>query len=189
MLDTELIEHSTLHATSVLQGLASVKGTVQTFTQLLPSTCIEQLLAYCEHATWIPAEDLQGRAIKNRQKTMLVHDTVVEVVHCVFENCTPLVRQLLRNDTLRFNGLVLWRDTQGYTIGPHTDNPMFNCSLQMYIKNLPRLSTVFESTPDIWTDTSPGSGYIADNTCGLKHWLNGVVPADYNRYSLHAIWS
>ncbi len=193
MLDTHLIEIGTAQAQRVLTTLGSVKNTVKVFSQLLPDVLIKELVEYCNSVDWQDAENIQGNVIKHRKKALFKMDTVTEVVHCIFENATPIVGHLLNCKDIKFNGVVLWKDSQGYTIGPHTDNPIFKCSLQMYIQNLPMLSTVFETENDydnnIWTDTMPGSGYIADNANGLTHWMNGIVPQDFNRYSLHAIWS
>ena len=191
MLDFELVERGTAHASTVINALPSCEGTVQVFQKLFPQQLLAELLDYCELADWQTALGAYGETIEHRQKICFEHDTVLEVSHMVLENVTDDLSKLF-NKQLTFNGLDLWKDTENYAIGPHTDNPMFNASLQMYIQNLPHLSTVFESTQDYqsntWTDTAPGSGYVADNTVGLTHWLNGVVPADYNRYSLHATW-
>lgn len=192
MLDFKLIEQGTAHARTVLNALPSCAGTVQVFTKLFPEQLLAELLDYCKSASWQPAFNREGEEIKYRKKISFEHDTVLEVSHTVLENVTDDLSKLF-DKQLTFNGIDLWKDTEHYAIGPHTDNPMFNASLQMYIQNLPYLSTVFESTQDcqsnIWTDTAPGSGYIADNTNGLTHWLNGIVPANYNRYSLHATWT
>ena len=57
------------------------------------------------------------------------------------------------------------------------------------LNNLPYLKTVFEFNGILEIDPSPGSGYLADNTTGIPHWLDGVVPDNYTRFSLHATWS
>lgn len=188
MLDTQQIEISTEHTLTVLKHIQKIDG-VHLVTDFFDQALLDKLLEYCQTTSqWQPVYNLEQKEIQCRKKVSWETDTVVEVVHVVLQNVTPQLESIF-NKQLKFNGLDLWKDTEGYAIKKHTDNPMFNASIQIYIYNLPNLSTVFEHNGIHATDTNPGSGYIADNTVGVPHWLNGVVPADFSRYSLHASWT
>jgi len=190
MLDIQQIKISTKHTQSVLKHINNIDG-VHFVTGFFNRELLYRLLEYCQTTTsWQPIFDPDQKEIQYRKKITWEEDTVVEVVYSVLQNVTPQLENIF-NKQLKFNGLDLWKDTKGYTIKRHTDNPIFNVSLQIYINNLPHLVTVFEHNGIHVTDSNPGSGYIADNTKGARvpHWLNGIVPADFNRYSLHATWT
>jgi len=188
MLDIQQIKISTQHTLAVLKHIHSIDG-VQLVTGFFDQALLDKLLEYCQTSHgWQLAYNLVQEKIECREKITWEQDTVVEVAHSVLQNVTPQLENVF-NKHLKFNGLDLWKDTEGYYIKRHTDNPAFNASIQIYINNLSNLSTVFEHNGIHTTDTNPGSGYIADNTVGVPHWLNGVVPANFNRYSLHATWT
>jgi len=188
MLDIQQIKISTQHTLAVLKHIHSIDG-VQLVTDFFDQALLDKLLEYCQTTSqWQPVYDLEQKEIDCRKKITWETDTVVEVAHTVLQNITPQLEKTF-NKQLKFNGLDLWKDTEGYFIKRHTDNPAFNASIQIYINNLPHLVTVFEHNGIHTTDPNSGSGYIADNTVGVPHWLNGVVPADFSRYSLHATWT
>ena len=186
MLDNELIKSGTIHTLQVLNNLSNLQNSVTVVKNFFNQTMLDQLLEFCETTeSW---QDIGGGVIDYRKKISWETDNIVEVSHTVLENVTPQMSKIFNKD-LKFNGVDLWKDMPGYTISKHTDNPEFNASLQVYIKNLPYLKTVFEFNGILETDPSPGSGYLADNTTGISHWLDGVVPENYTRFSLHATWS
>jgi hypothetical protein len=189
MLDNELIKSGTTHTLHVLNNLSNLQNSVTVVKNFFNQAMLDQLLEFCETTkNWKDAYDTVGGVINYRKKISWETDNIVEVSHTVLENVTPQISKMFNKD-LKFNGIDLWKDSTGYNIARHTDNPEFNASLQVYIKNLPYLSTVFEHNGITVTDTSPGSGYLADNTVGIPHWLDGVVPENYNRFSLHATWT
>jgi len=188
MLDNELIKSGTIHTLQVLNNLSNLQNSVTVVKNFFNQTMLDQLLEFCETTESWQDIIVGGGVIDYRKKISWETDNIVEVSHTVLENVTPQMSKIFNKD-LKFNGVDLWKDMPGYTISKHTDNPEFNASLQVYIKNLPYLKTVFEFNGILETDPSPGSGYLADNTTGISHWLDGVVPENYTRFSLHATWS
>ena len=189
MLDHELIESGTTHTLEVLNNFPNLENSMIVVKKFFNNEILKQLLEFCESTDeWQDAYDTAGQVIKNRKKISWKLDSILEVSHVILENITPQMSKIFNKD-LKFNGVDLWKDMPGYTISKHTDNPEFNASLQIYIKNLPYLSTVFEHNGITVTDPNPGNGYLADNTVGIPHWLNGIVPENYERFSLHATWS
>ena len=188
MLDHELIESGTTHTSKVLNNLSNLQNSVTVVKNFFNQAVLDQLLEFCETTKNWQDATYDGGVIDYRKKISWETDNIVEVSHIVLEKVTPQMAKIFNRD-LKFNGVDLWKDLPGYSITRHTDNPEFHVSLQIYLKNLPYLKTVFEFNGILEIDPSPGSGYLADNTTGIPHWLDGVVPDNYTRFSLHATWS
>ena len=190
MLDNNLIELGTRHTLAVLKSLTPVPGGLCLIENILSQKVLDTLLDYCEHTTrWEHAYNPSQHIILNRRKVSWELDSIVEVVHTILDNNTPEINRIFNNQ-LKFNGVDLWQDLPGYTISEHTDNPIFNASMQVYIKNLPELHTTFRYLDTtVNTNPTPNHGYISDNTVGIPHWMDNSVPNEFTRYSLHATWT
>ena len=192
MLDNQLIESGTEYTQAVLSDLAS--NSLVLVTQVFSASVFDQLLDYCQkYDKWIAEKNPYaydgGQAIQNRFKSQWEYDSIIEVTHNILENCTPELERIFAKP-LEFKGLVLWKDTLGFQFDKHTDNPVFNASLQVYLQNLPHIVTQFEYNEQLVTpDPAPNCGYIADNTLSIPHWMPESVPDNFERYSLHATWA
>tara|TARA_S200000501_G_scaffold319041_1_gene313162 strand:- start:264 stop:836 length:573 start_codon:yes stop_codon:yes gene_type:complete len=190
MLDTDLIDAGTAYTQGWLKLIEPVPQGLHLLEYILHPTVVHQLVNYC-YATdlWETVFNTVNKPIQNRQKICWQTDSIIEVAHTILDNCTPQINRIFDIDA-EFNGLDLWRDTAGYTISKHTDNPIFNASLQVYLQNLPELYTSFQYNEKIiQTNPEPNHGYLSDNTVGIPHWMDNSVPENFVRYSLHATWS
>jgi len=192
MIDQDLIKFGSMHLKSMLASLSIDHNGLILIEDVFTDQIIEKLLKFCIAADdWEPQLTADNKTvIANREKIAWRYDCIVEETHTILENVTPEISRLIKRDNLVFGGVNLWKDTQGYTIKRHTDNPVIQTSLQVYIQNLPTLSTIFEYDGNlVHTNPNTNAGYISDNLIGIPHWLPNSVPAEFNRYSLHAIWS
>ena len=192
MIDQDLIKSGSMHLKSMLASLSTDHNGLILIEDVFTDQIIEKLLKFCIAADdWEPQLTADNKTVvENREKISWRYDCIVEETHTILENATPEISRLIKRDNLVFGGVNLWKDTEGYAIERHTDNPVIQTSLQVYIQNLPTLSTIFEYDGNlVHTNPNTNSGYISDNLIGIPHWLPNAVPAEFNRYSLHAIWS
>ena len=192
MIDQDLIKSGSMHLKSTLASLSTDHNGLILIEDVFTDQIIEKLLKFCIASDdWKPQLTADNKTvIANREKISWRYDCIVEETHTILENVTPEISRLIKRDNLVFGGVNLWKDTQGYTIERHTDNTVIQASLQVYIQNLPTLSTIFEYDGNlVHTNPNTNAGYISDNLIGIPHWLPNAVPAEFNRYSLHAIWS
>jgi len=192
MIDQDLIKSGSMHLKSMLASLSTDHNGLILIEDVFTDQIIEKLLKFCIASDdWKPQLTADNKTvIANREKISWRYDCIVEETHTILENVTPEISRLIKRDNLVFGGVNLWKDTQGYTIERHTDNTVIQASLQVYIQNLPTLSTIFEYDGNlVHTNPNTNAGYISDNLIGIPHWLPNAVPAEFNRYSLHAIWS
>ncbi len=188
MLDTDLIDAGTAYTQSWLKRLEP-KQELYLLDHVLHPRVLYDLVNYClQTQLWEPVYTLDNKPLDNRIKVCWESDTIVEVAHTILDNCTSKINTIFDINT-QFNGLDLWKDTTGYTIQEHTDNPAFNISMQVYLQNLPGLYTSFRYQDKIiQTNPKPNHGYLSDNTVGVLHWMDNSVPENFDRYSLHATW-
>jgi hypothetical protein len=140
-----------------------------------------------EDLEWVP-EDLQETA--PRLKVNWMFDSVIEEVHTVFENLTPVLkRRFDRNN--RFNGIAIWHDLPGYTISPHKDRALINLATQIYLTTGPaELGTKFKHNGQVLqAKYQTNHGYLLDNQQGVTHYLDTPVPAEHLRLSVYAVWT
>jgi len=187
MIDQDLIKSGSQHLKNTLVSLSSDHNGLILIDDVFTNQIIEKLLKFCvTNDAW---EKVPGQKYKDRGTISWCYDSIVEETHTILEGVTPEIVRLIQRD-LVFTGVNLWKDTEGYTVERHTDNTVIQVSLQVYIQNLPTLSTIFEHDGNlVHTNPSTNSGYISDNSMSIPHWLSNAIPAKFTRYSLHAIWS
>ena len=186
MLDTQQIKISTKHTQSVLKHIKKIDG-VHLVTGFFDQDLLDKLLEYCQTTTsWQPIYNLKQKEIECRKKIAWEDDSVVEVVHTVLQNVTPQLESIF-NKQLKFNGIDLWKDTKGYTINRHTDNPIFNVSLQIYIDNLPHLVTVFEHEFVFGYFATPGISNDAEWLPVCKVSWSNILIAEVPKTRNHAM--
>ena len=187
MLDTNLINKSILHTQKVISTHVCTHGLVL-LQDVLHNDLAEQLLDFANNNTKWEDVEYNSYIVKHRKKISWATDGIIEVAHTVFESVTPEISTLL-NKELIFMGVNLWKDTEGYSIGKHTDNPVLKATAQIYLQNSPGLGTIFECNgKEITVNHNANAGYLADNTLEIPHWLNEEVPKDFERFSLHVVW-
>jgi hypothetical protein len=189
-LDFDLIKTATDYSIKKIE-LAEATDCPELFwlTDFIEPTLLDKFITYIttEKLEWVP-EDLQETA--PRLKVNWVFDSVIEEVHTVFENLTPVLnRRFGRNN--RFNGIAVWHDLPGYTIGPHQDRDLINLAIQIYVTTGPaELGTKFNYNNQVLqTKYLVNHGYLSDNRRGVTHYLDTPVPVGHTRLSVYAVWT
>jgi hypothetical protein len=192
-LDFDLINQSSTYS---LQKLCELKKTSSPHLFLLEDflnpLLVKKLYNFIiqNNLTWEKQEDTKNSYLPNREKINWIPDTVVEEAHIVFSALTEKLNETLHKKS-NFSGISIWKDTTGFTIPEHSDNPVISYAIQLYLVNGPQnLSTVFEyKNEQITTKFKTNSGYLMDNESKLIHYINGSVPENFTRFSLYAIWT
>ncbi len=107
-----------------------------------------------------------------------------------FIKLTPHVKHIFKKPRLYFGGITMWQDRQKYYIQKHTDNPIIEIAIQIYLTdNEPRLPTTFiVDDKDIIPDYKVNAGYIMDNSKQILHYMWPPIPQGQIRNSLYAFW-
>jgi hypothetical protein len=196
-LDFQLIEQSTQHA---LKQLSKIEQTscpyVFLLEELLHDKLLEKLLEYVkqENINWLaeepPIDNVSHVPFPNRRKINWDPDTVIEEVHVVFNNLTNAVNKIWNRNNI-FLGLSIWKDTKNFAVNKHTDNPVIDVALQIYLNEVDSVvGTTFEyNNKLIQANHQKNHGYIMDNQAQIVHFLPKSVPDNHTRYSVYAIWS
>jgi hypothetical protein len=92
---------------------------------------------------------------------------------------------------MHFFGLQIWEDQAGYKLGYHSDRPIIDVSMQIYLYDCPaQYGTSFNVHNDlIDVPFRHNTGYLMKNGPEMLHKTSNVLPEGMNRYSLYAIWS
>lgn len=190
-LDQDLISKSTVKSIDSLDKIVSTECPHLFFIEdFLEHSLLKKLISFISTADveWVKEIDQE---YLNRLKLNWVFDSVVEEVHIVLDNLTEKLNQKF-NKTNKFIGLTVWKDQEGYTISPHNkDNDLIDIAIQLYLtEGNVDLSTKFEYNGKILHPSYKiNSGYLFDNSVGVRHYMITPVPQNYTRFSLYAIWS
>lgn len=186
MIDHMLVDISSRYTLKQLQKQLQNKDLALLEDFLYPSL-INKLKLYIDNCTdW---ETSQMNATF-RQQIAWQADSVVEEVHMVCSNLTDFLAQIYSRN-LKFLGINIWKDTENFIQLKHTDNPIIEVAIQIYLTESElELGTVFELPNDIVSASYKiNSGYIADNKNKLTHYTKKRVPKGHVRYSLYATWA
>lgn len=127
----------------------------------------------------------------NREKINWIFDSPIEELHITMDSLTDYINKIFNRNN-KFLGITIWKDSAGYTISKHTDNPLIDVAMQIY---LTAKSDIDAGTSFIINDTivkvpyKQNFGYLMDNTLNIEHFMDGKIPDEYIRYSLYAMWS
>lgn len=191
MIDHDLIEQSILHSNKItpveiFSGLYKIENFL--FTPLL-----KKLLSFVStiDMEWVYETTPDGQElIQSRKKVNWIPDSPLEEVHTVLESYTTSINKLFDRDNT-FDGISVWKDTTGYNIKPHTDNPIFDVALQLYLSDNPYIkkATSFYKDDAVYQlDHIQNTGYIVDNRRKIVHSFTDKIPNNDVRYSLHSVW-
>ena len=165
------------------------------FTQEL----LEKLYNYCTTVDSKKWQDLSdGYAQANRKVITWDIDTVVEEVTELMTNQCDILDIffpfVLDGEAVSHNflGASIWKDTDGYEIPVHTDNPEVSCTIQIYIGgncNANHGTTFFVDDKELVLPFIPNCGYILNQTePRIKHKTTKTLPKNSERYSIHFVY-
>lgn len=188
-LDHLLIEDSKIYSQVRLNNtVATASPDLQFVSDFIYPPLLDKLVNFInnDQLDW---QDEIYQESKNRSKLNWIPDSVLEETHIVLDSLTDQLNKTYNKQT-KFLGLSVWKDQQGYTIRPHTDQPLISISLQIYLSELANdLSTHFLYNGKVLgPEYVKNSGYIQNNV-GITHFMVNPVPAGHVRYSLYAIWT
>lgn len=188
-LDFNLINQATKHALNSLENLEKTDcPAVFLVSNLINDELFDKLSVYIQETSLWEKDDTTYRG--NRLKLTWAPDTVIEELHIVLESVTSKMNDLFNRNN-HFLGLTIWKDLETYTITPHTDNPIIDVSMQIYLtEGDSKLGTAFRYNKRVISARyQKNNGYIMDNQAKISHYLTKSVPAGHVRYSVYAIWS
>lgn len=195
MIDNQLISDTANSIKHSLLNKQQKHESLFLLTKILPKSTSEKLKLYIlnqSNSVWIDtADDFYTR---NRQKIDWHSDTVIEELHCAFEQATDAVNQTFpKAQQHNFIGISLWKDSEGYSMPWHTDNPILSSAIQIYLFDCPdEYGTVFQIDHSKLTiPFEHNTGYLVDHSIEPKllHRPAKTLPAGISRYSLYASWS
>lgn len=189
-LDYDLIERNCQQARRAIADLTpTLLGDLWLVKDFVTEDILDKLETYISTTEPTQWTQVDGQESFPRHKITWHADTVVEELHDV---CASVTRDLEQkfNRQLNFAGIQLWRDTQGYYFGRHTDNPVIDISLQLYVFDAPSAcgTTFFSDGTRIVLGFFHNTGYVCVNY-NTEHETTTPVPPGTVRYSLYAHWT
>jgi hypothetical protein len=189
MIDQDLIDRQTQQLLMSLKNQKEIIPGLYGIEEVLISEVVDKLK---QHITitdqWGKVQDQE---MLNRQSLTWCTDSVIEEIHVAFENITGEINESFPGTEKYFHGLQLWKDQEGYKLGYHTDNPVIDIAMQVYLYECPlQYGTTFNVRGTIIDlPFQHNTGYVMKNSAELLHKPSKSLPAGIVRYSLYAIWS
>jgi len=195
MIDYNLITQNIKHASNAFFNLISTPSPCLFLIEnVFTDELLSKLKKYVNNDQLLPWEVVENQQTLNRRKITWHQDTVIEEIHNVFSELTDLVNDKFPIPKKNFLGTSLWKDADGYTMSWHTDNPIIDVSIQVYLFNtaLPKSGTVFKiNNTDFLVPYVSNSGYVCIQTSepNILHKPATVTSPEEVRYSIYSIWS
>jgi hypothetical protein len=194
MLDYQLIQQNSETAAQALRSLWPTPSPdlwhIQNFCDDAAWLKLQQYIATRDESAWQPVPWQENLP---RRKITWEMDSVIEELHEVCSNNTQLIVERF-GMPLHFHGIQIWRDAPGYQIQEHTDNPIIDVAVQIYLFDAPsHCGTTFfvNATGDEISYVIPhhhNTGYVLVNH-SVPHCSTIAVPEGVLRYSFYAHWS
>lgn len=193
MLDQLLISQGTATLKYALVKSDELAGNFRLISQAFDTELlnkIQQFILQSDTKDWTSVE---GQTSPARVALRWQSDTVLEELHQIGQNITEQINTVFGLEGKKFQGLQIWRDTEGYEIKPHVDNPKIDISLQIYLFDCPeKFGTSFiikGKTVDV--PFINNTGYITYKNKlqdRLFHWTTNRLESGLTRYSLYFTW-
>lgn len=193
MLDTNLIKISTDHAIQSIKNSTIVNNNLKLITDFLHPELVSKLEKFIftvDESQWTM---VTGLDLPSRRSINWVFDSVIEEIHILSENLTDQINSLFNTSDKKFLGLQIWRDTGGYVLPPHLDNPIIDISIQVYLFECEEIyGTTFQiDNKEFILPFKHNTGYSLykkSNEDRILHWSTLKLPDEMERYSLYLIW-
>ena len=192
MIDQQLIDRSTDVAKL---SLTTCKSTASSDLHLLNDFLDKELVAKLKQYLNQDSNDKWYLGeLFDRDGLAWDADTVIEELHMVFDNLTTVISEQFFDRPLNFIGTHIWRDRSPFSQKWHSDNPMINVAIQLYL---------FDEAPsecgtsfmingiELAVPYIHNSGYILTTHTppGIIHKPSIVLPPGAIRHSIYGIWS
>ena len=192
MIDQIIINTSTETAR---QAIVNCKPTASpmlyTVERVFDNTLTNKLKEYLtqEQINW----SINQNTSPMRRSLAWDQDTIIEEIHEVGNNLTELIVQKFFKHPLNFLGINVWKDQSQFEMEWHSDNPIINVALQVYMFDLPTTfgTSFLIDEKETLIPHVHNTGYIAITKTqpGIVHRPTTVVAPGVTRYSIYAIWS
>lgn len=197
-LDFKLIEKSISYSIDILETSKIICPGLLHVTNFLHSDLLLKLQTFIfdDNLTW-GFHDYHNdyhRSINTpalyRKKIDWIPDSVVEETHIVLDSLTDYLNRRF-NKKNKFLGLSIYKDLSSLKLLMHTDNPVIDLSIQVYLNsNNQNLGTKFHLPQTIFQiPYKVNCGYLMDNNFKIIHSYDGFLDKNYYRYSLYAVWT
>jgi len=189
MINQDIINHSTATAKQAVLDCAAQSVELYTVSNVFDISLIDKLSLYLqqENIPWLADSPM------HRQVLAWHSDTVIEELHEICCNLTDTVSTRFFDQPLNFLGIQLWRDCYPYKIKWHSDVPVINVALQVYLFSAPTdCGTSFKiNNSEIAVPYQHNTGYIAVTRSqpGILHKSTTTTPPGVTRHSVYSIWS
>ena len=198
MIDQQLIDQNTATLIVSVTTAKRINSQLNLITSVFTPSLLTKLETYFvereSSELWVPETTMYNVPMSDRPRHKLTWEaeSVIEELHEVCNNLTDTVHRIYPTCTKPFCGIVIWRDREGYDIKWHTDNPVVDVTLQVYLSGSEKNpGTEFEvGDGTVTAPFIPNTGYIVQHAGEKRprHQIAYPVPAGETRYSLFAIW-
>ena len=194
MIDQILIKETSQNIINSIEHSKSVDSSLYTLENVLPESACKKLWKYVQTTDkWEPLEREFYKL--HREKIVWDSDTIIEELHLAFQQVTEKINHMLQSEQQHnYIGIALWKDSEEYSIGWHTDNPLLSSALQIYLFDTcpSKCGTTFKiNNVDIDLPFVHNTAYLADHNLDNKllHKSTKPTPLGVKRYSLFVSWS
>lgn len=191
MIDQDVIRLASAHSLRQLDSRCTIQPhALYRLDNFLDPLLISRVLNYITNNDIRWEEDTSQPGV-NRKKINWEFDTPIEELYNTMNLLTDSINQIFNRDN-KFLGITVWKDEIGYKIKKHTDNPVIDIAMQIYLTADPAIdagTTFIVDNEHIQLPYKENVGYLMDNTANIEHYMTGNIPNRHVRYSLYAIWS
>ena len=154
----------------------------------LPAEDLETLQKFANESTEWEPYDIENQ--KNRSILRPNNWEYFSTFTKSFMKLTPQLKHIFKKPALYYGGFSLWRDQHKYFIAKHTDNPVIEIGLQVYLNDnsIPLPTTFVVDGVDVRANYKINAGYVMDNSEHLEHFFWPPIPKDETRHSLYIFW-
>lgn len=195
MIDDLLIKNTTKHLETLVLDSVPYDNHFKVLSDCLPRDVISKLHSYIFKSTNLDWQVSEINSEVPRKKITWDSDTIIEELHCAFENITPTINKVFpKKMQHNFIGLSLWEDSEDYVMGWHVDNPILSANLQIYLfDKCPEYCGIKFSIDgnNVSIPYKHNTGYLLDQSLENRycHRISNPVPPNCKRYSLYVSWS
>ena len=130
MIDQALIQETAEHIQDSLKKSKEISKQLSFIENVLPLLVINKIKD-------IIASDPDWKKVKGSpsERSMIdwISESIIEELHEVGEMITKDIKQYYDIDGIKFQALQLWKDTPGYQMTQHQDNPVIDVAMQIYL--------------------------------------------------------
>ena len=190
MIDQALIREITKTIQTSLINAKKINDQLSFIQNVLPLNCItkiENLLK--SELSWktVPYQEKL-----NRKMIDWIPESIVEEIHLVGDMLTRDIKEYYSIDNIELQAFQLWKDTPGYTLDLHQDNPVIDVAMQIYLDGNSDEGTSFViDKKEIKLPLKKNTGYLLWKKSNNERILHGTTKeiSSGERITLYLTWS